>query len=275
VEWEISDESSETHAEASVVWLLVWALILPLAHPGRLLCYGFSALLLLIALTALYPEASPFAPILVTSSFDPQPPALLMPHSHTLGFVVPALSGLTIAFLLCVWQRDIVGRFRDPVGPLLTTSIGRVHLHLIASLFLAGFLAGFAALVLIEGPLGFVIGCVVLTPTYARLAFLGPVIASLGPKGALPRALRVGMGHSVGHALIYTLLVLCWLGTLFLVSVSAVDAAVRKHSTLPLLLADCVEVTATFVFILWIAAVPALIVRRRIALQGIDPTAFD
>lgn len=275
MEWEVSEASNEAHAEASVVWLLAWALALPFVHPGRLLSYGFLALLLLIALTVLCPESSVFAPILVTSSFEPQPPPLFLPHSQALGVIVLVLSGLTLTFLVCTWQRDIVHRFRDPIMPLLTTSAGQLPGHLIASLLLAGFFTGLTALLWAAGPIVLGIGCLILAPIYARLAFLGPVIACLGLKTALPRAWRASRGHSFGHAMIYALFGLCWFGIMFFVGGGGVQAATREQSLLPLLLADCVEVTVTFFFVLWVTAVPALIVRRRIALRGIDTTVFD
>jgi hypothetical protein len=275
MDWRVSEASSEAHAETSIVWLLAWALVLPFAHLGRLLTYGFFAFVLLIALTVLYPEGSVFAPILVSSNFDPQPPPVFLPHSQALGLIVLALSGLTIAFLVCVWQRDIVHHFRDPIGPLLTTSAGRLLEHLIASLLLAVFLIGFAGLLLTAGPVGVGVGCLVLAPIYARLAFLGPVIVSQGLKAAVPLAWRAGRGHSVGHAMILALLGLCWFGILFAMSATGVKAATQEHNLLPLLLADCSEVAVTFFFVLWIAAVPALIVRRRIVLQEIDDTVFD
>jgi hypothetical protein len=275
VEREISEASSEQRAEASIVWLLAWSLVLPFAHPRRLLSYGLPALILLTALTALYPSASVFAPILVTSNFEPQPPQIFLSQGPTLGVIVLILSGLIAAFMICIWQRDVLHRFREPIGALLTTSLGRLFEHLVASLLLAGFLLGFAALLWRTGPIGLAIGCLVLAPIYARLAFLGPIIVSLGFKDALPRARSAGRGHAIGHALVYAILALCWYGTLFLVGQSGVMAATREQSLLPMLLADCAEVMATFFFVLWIAAVPALIVRRRIALQGIDARVFD
>jgi hypothetical protein len=231
--------------------------------------------MLLIILTVLYPAASVFAPILVTSNFEPQPPPILIPQGPALGAVVLVLSSLNLAFLVCIWQRDIVHRFRDPIGSQVTTSFGRLPQHLIASLLLVGFLVAFAALLLFAGPVGLVIGSLILAPIYARLAFLGPVIVSQGLKVALPRAWRAGSGHSLGHALVHAVLGLCWYGAIFLIGSFGVEAAGRKHSFLPMLLADCAEVAVTFFFVLWIAAVPALIVRRRIVLQGIDTTVFD
>jgi hypothetical protein len=275
VDWEVSGTSSEAHAETSIVWLLVWALILPFSHPVRLLSYGLFALLLLIALTILYPAASVFAPILVSSNFEPPLPEIFLPHNRALAVIVPILSGLTLVVLVCVWQRDIVHRFRDPIGPLLTASFAQLPGHVITSALLAGFLIGFSALIWRGGLVGFGLACLVLAPIYARLAFLGPVIVSQGLQDALSLSWRAAKGQIVGHAMIYSLLGLCWIGTLSLAGTAGVDAALRKQSLFPLLLADCVEVTATFFFVLWIAAVPALIVRRRIVLQGIDGTVFD
>jgi len=275
VEWDLSETSNESHAESSIVWLLGWALILPFAHPGRLFSYGLITLVLLMVLTILYPAASVFAPILITSSFDPQPPSIFIQQGPVLGGVVLILSGLTLAFLVCVWQRDIVHRFRDPIGPLLTTCLRWLPQHLIASLLLGGFLIAFGALLLLDGPMGLAIGSLILAPIYARLAFVGPVIVTQGVNVALPRAWRAGSGHSLGHALVHALLGLCWYGAVYLIGSVGLKAATQEHSLLPMLLADCAEVAVTFFFILWTAAIPALIVRRRIVLQGIDTSAFD
>jgi len=275
VAWDLSETSNESHAESSIVWLLGWALVLPFAHPGRLFSYGLITLVLLMVLTILYPAASVFAPILATSHFEPQPPSIFIQQGPVLGVIVLVLSSLALAFLVCIWQRDIVHRFRDPIGLLLTTSLRWLPQHLIASVILCGLLVGYAGLPRPAGLAGFVIGSLILPPLYARLAFLGPVIVTQGVMVALPRAWRAGKGHTVGHALVYTILGLAWLGSVYLISSYGIEAAAREQSLLPMLLADCAEVAVTFFFILWTAAIPALIVRRRIVLQGIDTSAFD
>src|SRR5690242_12642114 len=125
MKWEDSELSNEAMAEASVIWLLGWVLILPFVHPLRLLAYGLPCFLLLIALTILFPGASIFGPLLVSSHLALRPSGTLLPFSQPVAWMIFTLTALTAGFLLCVWQRDVLRRFRDPIGVLLVTSAAR------------------------------------------------------------------------------------------------------------------------------------------------------
>ena len=269
--WELPENTNDAHAGMSIVWLLGWAVVLPFAHVSRLLAYGLLPFALLIALTVLFPGASILAPVLITPSFALEVPEALLPYGSIIGWAIWALTFVLTGFLLCVWQRDILHRFRDPLGKLITDSAARLLEYLLMMLIWAMLVIGVSLAVesaSVAVVLVLAIGCI------TSLETLTPLIAAHGWKAALA-VWKVGRGRVVGHLLTFAILGLLWIGILALLDYLGIQSTSRTHDASGMLFANCTNVAITLIVLLWLSAIPALAIRRPLELKTTEAAAFD
>jgi len=269
MEGDIADDSNDARAEASVVWLLGWAILLPFAHPVRLLAYGLPPFALLIALTVFFPGASMFSPVLISSSFGLNAPEALRPLHTMAAWTILLLTLVVTAFLLCAWQRDIVRRFRDPIRQLVAETAGRLLEFLVAPPMLLALTPFFGFTFLGWLPL------LTIAVVYAAFASYGPLVAVAGWKEALANGWKFGRDHIGGSSLIFVLFGLIWMPALWLGEWIGVKAFVANPDQPSLLVADSLNVGFTLIVLLWLTAAPALTTRRERERLSSDPTVFD
>lgn len=277
----IHEDRNDARAAASVVWLLGLGLICPFAHPLRLLGYGSVPAALVVAVTILFPGASIFTPILITQDFGLHLPGAILPIISIIFWALLLITFALTAFLLCIWQRDIVNRFRDPVGKLLVEGAGRLVEYLVAMailmvLVVAVFIAcGMIPITLngervLNGPMGLLM-LAVATFCYARLSFIGPLTAVYGLREALRLAWRFGKRQAVGHLLVFLMMGLGWA----CLSIASTVLGLMSQTASALLVANATNIVVTLLALLWLTAVPAITVRRLLDLEADTDKVFD
>jgi hypothetical protein len=262
---------NEERASSSLVWLIGWALAVPFAHPLRLSAYGLIPSTILIGLTVLFPDDSVFAPLLVSPNFTPRPFPQLVADDSVGSWTVSLITFLMTTVLLCIWQRDIMRGFRDPLGQLLIESFGRMTEYVI---LIALFAACFIGIRLSSGSAVTATVAAVMAGCFGRIAFLAPLIAHRGWRAAFAGIEDIGMGRIIGSLLVFALLGLVWIGLLFLGSEFAISSALTNGSH-ALILADVKNTIVSLILLLWLTATAALTVRVSVKPETPDATVFD
>jgi hypothetical protein len=268
----MTENSNESYASASIIWLIGWAFVLPFAHPWRLLSYGFLPLVLLIGLSILFPSATVFAPILVSTNFAPRPLPDFAPLGSPWALVILLLSFVVTASLLCFWQRDILRRFRDPLSQLVVESIGRMAEYLGLMLTWAICLGG---IFIWTGSVAIAVAMAVAAACFARILFMTTLVVSEGWKTAFAKVWSIATGRVIGSLLMLAVLGLVWLGMVALGDSIGIRAALRGNGSRVLLLADAFNVAVTLLTLLWLTAISALTIRVSMEQQPTAASVFD
>jgi len=267
----VNELSNDARASESLVWLLGWALVLPFAHPLRLAAYGLIPALLLVGLTVLFPDASVFSSILLSSDFNPRPLPQLVADGSIASWIVSLVTFVVTAFLLCTWQRDIIHRFSDPLPQLLAESFARVTEYVILTALWALLLVGVHSR---NESMATVTVAAIMIGCFGRVAFLAPLIASRGWKAGIQGVAQIGMGRIIGSVLVFALLLLSWTGLVFLGNHVAISEAAAGDLR-GFLIVDVKNIVVSLISLLWLSAVSALTVRISLKSKSNEADVFD
>jgi hypothetical protein len=295
MEWDLPQEEepaanpNDEYAETSAIWLLGWSMVLPFAHPIRLLAYGLPLLLVLLGLSLAFPHASILGGVFGSHDVGIQPHLGDRPYGGIASIAVWLVSALVLAFLLCLWQRDAMRRFKDPIPHLLAQGAAHFPAYCVGILVLLSFLFVFLALtgfvripqsgVLPPGLPGMLAGVMLVVPLawiYARISLLPPLIALAGFDGTLSRSWQMTEGHALRLGLCIIALSLCLLLALSVGTPVSFQLVQGGHNPwLVFRLAGSCSLVATVTVLMWIAGLTALTARRLLSLHGVDPAVFD